>query len=251
MARRYRGVLFDLFGTLIEFDVGRLPPLRIGDREIHSTVGALDALLAEWVPGVTPETFFPLLMSVSDEMARVRVYDNVELPSRERFRRALERAGCDDDRLIEASVHLSRAHMKMIGASTVTPPAHVELLRGLRPAYRIGLVSNFDDTAGGYDILMQHDLVQYLDTVIISEALGLRKPHPALFRAGLRGLGLGADEVLFVGDTFGQDVLGARAAGIDVAWIDVAGTGVPDGAPAPQWVVRTLPEVAAILDGAR
>lgn len=260
MAARYRGVLFDLFGTLIEFETRRLPPLRIGDAEIHSTVGALADLLTEWVPGQTPETFFPALVSVSDEMARARAYDHVELPSRERFRRALERVGCDDDRIAEASIHLSRAHMAMIAQATYLPSAHLELLKGLRPTHRLGLVSNFDDTAAAYDILRQHDVAQYLDTVIVSEALGLRKPHPALFRAGLRGLGLRADEVLFVGDTFDQDVLGAHAAHVDVAWIDAGAArdghahrppGVPDRAPPPTFVVRGLPDVATILDPSR
>ncbi|HZP43823.1 MAG TPA: HAD family hydrolase [Candidatus Binatia bacterium] len=248
--RRYRGVLFDLFGTLIEFDTRRLPALRLGEEDIRSTVGGLGELLAEWVPGTTPERFFEVLVSVSDEMARVRAYDHVELPSRERFRRALERVGCDDAKIAEAAVHLSRAHMAMIAAATRLPPAHAELLKGLRPGHRIGLVSNFDDTAAAYDILRQHDLPQFLDSVIVSEALGLRKPHPALFRAGLRDLGLAPADVLFVGDTFGQDVVGAQAAGLDVAWIDAAGTGVPDGAPAPTFAVRALPEIAAILDAA-
>ena len=54
-------------------------------------------------------------------------------------------------------------------------------------------------------------------------------------------------EVLVVGDTFAEDVAGARAAGLDAAWIDAHGRGVPDGEPAPRWVVRALPELAAVL----
>ena len=250
MPAPYRGVLFDLFGTLVTFDVQRLPELDSGGERVRSTIGGLRDVLAEWVPGVSPVTFWQALLSVSEEMARTRAYDHVELPSRERFRRALERVGCDE-RVAEAAVHLSRAHMALIAASTACPPAHVALLEALRPHYRLGLVSNFDDTGTAYDILLRHDIARYLDTVVVSEALGLRKPHPALLRAALRGLDLPADAVVFVGDTYAEDVTGARAAGVDVVWIDTHGRGVPAGHPDPWRIVRALPELATLLDAQR
>jgi FMN phosphatase YigB (HAD superfamily) len=247
MAVRYRGVLLDLFGTLIAFDARRIPEMMVGAECVRTTVGGLTGLLAEWVPDVAPEDFFGALLSVSDEMARARAYDHVELPSRERFRRALERVGCDDAMLAEAAVHLSRAHMAVIAGATVFPPSHAALLDTLRARYRLGVVSNFDDTAAAYDILQRHGIARYLDTVVVSEALGLRKPHPALMRVGLRGLAIGPEEALFVGDTYREDVAGARGAGIDAAWIDAHGTGVPDGMLPPRYVLRALPELGAIL----
>src|SRR5215813_3274084 len=124
MAGRYRGILFDLFGTLITFDPARLPELDAPGGPVRTTVAGLGGLLAEWAPGVALATFWQALLAVSDEMARARAYDHIELPSRERFRRALERVGCDDDRQAEAAAHLSRAHMALIVDTTVFPPAH-------------------------------------------------------------------------------------------------------------------------------
>jgi putative hydrolase of the HAD superfamily len=155
--------------------------------------------------------------------------DLVELPSRERFRRALERVGCEDGVRDEAAIHLSRAHMAAIADATVFPAEHAAL-SPRSPRYRIGVVSNFDDTATAYEILIRHGILAQVDTVVISEAVGLRKPHPALVRVGLDALGLPAPEVLFVGDTFGEDVAAAHAAGVDAAWIDVRGEGTPDTA---------------------
>src|SRR5437667_219503 len=168
MAAPYRGVLFDLFGTLVAFDAGRLPELEVEGVRHRTAVGGL-------------------------------------------------------------------------------APAHAELLAALRPRYRLGLVSNFDDTGAAYDILGRHGIARSLDTVVISEGVGLRKPHPAVARAGLRGLGLAAGEVLLVGDTWGEDVAGARAAGLEAAWIDAHGHGVPEGADPPRYVLRALPELAALL----
>jgi len=245
--RPYRGILFDLFSTLILFDRDRLPEMEIGGRRQRTTVANLGSLLARWAPGVSREDFLQSIITVSDEMARARRDDLVELPSRERFRRALERVGCDDGARDEAAVHLSRAHMAAIADATVFPDTHAALLAALRSRYRIGVVSNFDDTATAYDILVRHGILPQVDTVVVSEAIGLRKPHPALVRVGLDGIGLAAHEVLFVGDTFAEDVAGAHAAGVDVAWIDARGEGPPAlGRPA-EYTIRALPELASIV----
>jgi len=247
MAAPYRGVLFDLFGTLVTVDADRLPELELDGVRHRTKMGALAPALAAWVPGVSLADFARALRAVSDELARARAVDHVELPSRERFRRALGRVGCADDVLAEAAVDLSRAHMALVAAATVLPPAHAELLAALAPGYRLGVVTNFDDTATAYAILVRHGIARAFDTVVISEGVGLRKPHPAVARAGLRGLGLAAGEVLLVGDTWGEDVAGARAAGLEAAWIDAHGHGVPEGADPPRYVLRALPELAALL----
>src|SRR5262249_10292318 len=125
--------------------------------------------------------------------------------------------------------------------------AHASLLAALRTRYRLGLVSNFDDTGAAYDILLRHGIAGHFDTVIVSEALGLPKPHPAVIRAGVRGLGLDGADVLLVGDACVGAAGGARAAGIDSAGIDARGCGVPDGEESPRWVLRSLPELSAVL----
>jgi HAD superfamily hydrolase (TIGR01549 family) len=243
----YRGVLLDLFGTLITFDPSRLPEVEIDGKRIRTTVAALTPLLAEWVPGTTPGEFLQAILAVSDEMAQARANDLVELPSRERFRRALERVGCDGANLAEAAVHMSRSHMRGIAAATVLPPAHATLLASLVARFRLAVVSNFDDSTTACDILMRHGIAPHLSTIVISEGLGLRKPHPALMRTACHGLELAPHETLMVGDTFAEDVLGAHAAGVDAVWIDAAGKGVPTGAQPPRFIVREFPELAAIL----
>lgn len=244
---RYRGILLDLFGTLVTFDATRLPEIEVNGKRIRTTVAALAPLLAEWVPGVTPTEFLQAIFTVTEEMERARVDDLVELPSRERFRRALERVGCEDTRLAEAAVHLSRSHMRGIAAATVFPPAHAALLTTLAAHYRLAVVSNFDDSTTACDILTRHGIAPRLRATVISEGIGLRKPHPAVLRTACRGLETAREETLMVGDTFAEDVAGAHAAGVDAVWIDATGKGVPAGAAPPRFVVRELPEIAAIL----
>ena len=249
MAGRYRGMLFDLFGTVITFDAGRLPELTVLGERVRSTVGGLGDRLADWVPDTSPAEFWRALMTVSETMARVRAEDHVELPSRERFRRALELVGCEDERMLEAAVDLSRAHMAMIVHTTVLPPGHRGVLEAARARGPVALVSNFDDTGSVYDILRRHGIIGYFDTVVVSEAVGLRKPEPALVRIALRSLELDPTDALLVGDTFEEDVAAARGAGVDTAWIDRHGSGVPSGASPPTYVLRALTDVLPILEG--
>src|SRR5438445_11435286 len=139
MPAPYRGALFDLFGTLVGFEAGRLPELEVDGVRHRTTVGGLGPAFAEWVPGVSLADFAHALLVVSDELARARAVDHVELPSRERFRRALARVGCAPGALSEAAASLSRAHMALTAAAPVRPPAHAEFLAALRPRYRLGL----------------------------------------------------------------------------------------------------------------
>jgi len=68
------------------------------------------------------------------------------------------------------------------------------------------------------------DLVR---TVLTSARVGVRKPHPAMYEAVLRQLGVPADErgrVLFVGDSLTADVEGPRGFGMRAVLLDRKGS---------------------------
>jgi FMN phosphatase YigB (HAD superfamily) len=245
---RDRGILFDLFGTLVLPDADRLPRLRIGDASVPSTLPELAGLLARYAPGVELVTFWHALAAVSEEVARRRARDHVEEASRHRFRRALARVGCDQRACEEGGAALARAHHRTLGAATVLPPAHIALLDEVRHTHRLAVVSNFDDTGGAYDILHRHGILARIDAVVVSESLGVRKPHPLIVETALHLLDLPPAAALLVGDSFGEDVGAAHAAGVDAAWIDQPGVGVPPGARPPRFVLRTLPGLRGVLD---
>src|SRR5262245_7110620 len=242
---RYQAVLLDLFGTLVVSEPASLSVMEIGGAPVRTTLGALAPLLESYAPGVRLEVFWHALAAVSDEMLHRRARDHVEEPSRERFRRALARVGCDARACGEGGAALARAR----GAAAVRPEAHAAVLDGLRGDYRLAVVSNFDDTGGAYDILQRHGILGRVDAVVISESIGLRKPHPLLVHTALHLLDAPPDAALMVGDTFAEDVAAAHAAGVDAAWIDREGRGVPAGAVPPRFVLQGLPDLAGVLSG--
>ncbi|MFD3444692.1 HAD family hydrolase [Microbacteriaceae bacterium 4G12] len=66
------------------------------------------------------------------------------------------------------------------------------------------------------------------DVVCTSEALGVAKPDPQAFATLCSRLGVPPAEVLFVGDDYRADILGARAAGLRTYFVDRSGDGRED-----------------------
>jgi len=85
-----------------------------------------------------------------------------------------------------------------------------------RHELKIGLVSNGQRDLEEFAI---HHLLE-VDAVIGSKTHGHVKPHPSIFVAALRALGVGPDETAMVGDSYEDDIEGARALGIRAILLD-------------------------------
>jgi HAD superfamily hydrolase (TIGR01509 family) len=64
------------------------------------------------------------------------------------------------------------------------------------------------------------NVLAYFDTITISSDVGFIKPHPEIFRRTLRKSTLRPDEVVFVGDTYQQDIIGAKRVGLKTVWLN-------------------------------
>ena len=58
-----------------------------------------------------------------------------------------------------------------------------------------------------------------VDAVVISEELGVAKPDPRIFEHAMDRIGAVATDSLFVGDNSEADILGAKGAGMQAAWL--------------------------------
>ena len=84
--------------------------------------------------------------------------------------------------------------------------------RGLR----LGLICNTGRTPGRMLrlVLERLSLVSSLRVLSFSDELGLRKPHPEIFRRTLEALGVRPEEAVHIGDDVTTDVAGARGVGM-------------------------------------
>jgi HAD superfamily hydrolase (TIGR01549 family) len=108
--------------------------------------------------------------------------------------------------------------MKYISIDTQAVKVILELKRR---NYRLAIVSNM--MLPGKLLmakLQQARLLAYFDPVTVSSDVGFIKPHPEIFRRTLMQVKLKPDEVVFVGDTYRQDIVGAKHAGLRTVWLN-------------------------------
>jgi putative hydrolase of the HAD superfamily len=83
--------------------------------------------------------------------------------------------------------------------------------------------------------------------VIISADTGYRKPNPLIFKKILDAMRLEPADILFVGDTPLDDVLGSKGVGMHSAWINRRNRELPEGIPQPDITILDLAELPAAL----
>jgi putative hydrolase of the HAD superfamily len=144
-----------------------------------------------WVPGTIEEIEYPGLV-----------------------RRLLADFGVEisDD---ELGRYLEAEHLAWDPARILAAHTH-PLLESLRAqGLKLGLVSNaFDPGWLLHRDLQQMGLEERLDFSVFSSELGVRKPHPAIFRRALEALDVEPERALFVGDRLYEDVRGAAELGM-------------------------------------
>ncbi len=92
-------------------------------------------------------------------------------------------------------------------------------LATLKGKFRLGILSNC--TALVYSVVRQRfKLEDNFDAVVTSFQLGRLKPDKAAFLAAMNSLGLNRDQVIFVGDSFKDDVRAAENLGLNSVMID-------------------------------
>jgi putative hydrolase of the HAD superfamily len=88
--------------------------------------------------------------------------------------------------------------------------------------FLLGLGSNYDERL--WPVLAGFPELSLLrDRVLISAAVGVRKPGAGFFREAARAAGCDVSQVLFVGDDYGNDYEGAAAAGLPAVLLDPQG----------------------------
>ncbi len=92
---------------------------------------------------------------------------------------------------------------------------------------RIGLISNWDMRLR--KLLDEIGVLENVHSVVISAECGIEKPTADIFHLSLAELGVAPAETVHVGDTWLDDVVGARNAGMMPVWFNPSERAFPDG----------------------
>ena len=225
-AVRYEAVLFDFFGTLVEYQPDRA---RLEYPRSHR-------LLSSWGHSLTHQTF-------------ITQWDHASANLELRAAASFEEFTMADAALafsLTCDLQLSPDRCQELGSTFVTEwQQHIrpidgvaELLARLARSVRLGIVSNTNDAAMVPSILRSMGVADAFEVVVLSVSHGYRKPHPSIYRAALDHLGCPAEQVAFVGDSYDADYIGAELAGMTAYLID----------PRAAYDVPSAVRLASVLD---
>ena len=88
-----------------------------------------------------------------------------------------------------------------------------------KQGYKIGIISNAGDANNAHRLINRNHLRRYMDGILISAEIGVRKPSPLIFKMALDQLGGSPADAVMVGDTLRADILGAKQIGMAAIWI--------------------------------
>jgi HAD superfamily hydrolase (TIGR01509 family) len=99
------------------------------------------------------------------------------------------------------------------------PDAETTLRDAHARGFRLGVLSNWPYAPTIERYVEQREWGPYLRAVVVSQRVGVIKPHPAIFATTADRLGLQPSALLHVGDDWAADVVGAHGAGWRSAYL--------------------------------
>ena len=141
---------------------------------------------------------------------------------------------------------IARAYMNFLSNSAFLFDGTLALLETLHRSHKIGLVTNGLKEAQRKRLALS-GADKYMDSVAVSDELGIQKPDPGIFAYAMKEAGH-ADKAatLVIGDSLTSDIQGGINFGIDTCWFNPKGLSA-DGGITPTYEIRSLSELIQLL----
>lgn len=202
-------ILFDFFGTLVEYSASRTEQ---GFPRTHR-------LLRELGADLTYQGFLADWSLVAAEYDRRSERDYQEYSMVEVGAAFLTRVLGREPAYASVEAYVDQ-YLAEWNTGVRYLPAVGRLIEELATTYRLAVVTNTHHARLVTDHLAAMGLSSRFDAVITSVEVGWRKPHPRIYAAALDALGVPASAAVFIGDSYAPDFHGPRQAGIRAFLID-------------------------------
>ena len=137
-------------------------------------------------------------------------------------RRRLIALGASEEWAMEVAPNISVHMGEFYKPESIVPEDVRRALPQLKEAgYILGVISNRDKPF--QDVLDDHGISEFFDFSMAAGEVNVWKPDPGIFEHGLKRVKLGAKEVIYVGDNYYADIVGARSAGLQPILYDPLG----------------------------
>ena len=123
----------------------------------------------------------------------------------------------------------------------------VPLVKESSRRFKVGVVSNGlpDVQYRKLDTLGLHDIFA---CIVLSEEIGIRKPDPGIFHHAADLLRVQPSECLYIGDSYGSDIVGAKAVGMSTCWFCRDASYPENAVIHTDYVVNSLEELRQIIE---
>ncbi len=122
---------------------------------------------------------------------------------------------------------------------------NAQLLRRLKPFYRLGVISNFYGNVVA--LCREAALADSLDVILDSAEIGVSKPDPEIFRIALAKLDLAPALAIFIGDSYERDIVPARQLGMKTIWLKGPNPRIPENVEPADFEISSLMELGSIV----
>ncbi len=232
----YKGVIFDWAWTLLDLGSEEDEPAFFNMMAFLSSRGFHESDLSS-AYGESKKLFREQILTSRESLQEAH-YENVLNYI------ALERGWeLSEDTKVEAL----KVYYRDIFAQRKVYPQAIPTLQKLKEAgIKLGLVSN--TTNPGFIKNLEREqfgLAPYFDFAIYSSEVPFRKPHPSIFYLAQKRMDFVPEKILFVGDSYEADIVGAHEVGMATAWLNRENREQPAG-PIPDYQLAELDELLTI-----
>lgn len=153
------------------------------------------------------------------------------------------------------TVNVARALSAFFAFSEKTwrlmPHVHDTLRQLQGGGYKMAIISNAADNANVQRLIDNAQLRSYFDPILVSAAVGIRKPNPRIFDPVIKAWDILPNEIVMIGDTLGADILGAKHANMKSIWVTMQADTPYNHAHretiAPDAICESLDQLPAII----
>lgn len=200
--KTYEHVFFDLDRTLWHFEENSRKVLLdiYNDFELSKHIEFEDDFIEQYY------IFNELLW----ERYRENKIEKDELRS-ERFNLTLKHFKVVNSKLAD---EIGNYYVEHSPLQTILLPHTIEVLTYLSSKYRLHIITNgFEEVQ--HIKLRESKIDHYFDQLIFSEKVGVKKPHPLIFKNALKNSGATVQNSIMIGDDFYADIYGAQRVKMD------------------------------------
>jgi len=197
-----KAISFDADGTLWDFE-------KVMRHSLHHILRELEKLDSGAADMLDIEKMIKIRNEVADKLkGKVTNLEDIRL---EAFRQTLRDIDRPDDALAS---HLNQVYLKHRFEDIKLFNDVLPALKALRGKYTLGILSN------GNSYPERCGLEGMFQFVVFSQDCGVEKPNPRLFQIAVEKAECSKQQLVHVGDSLQDDVMGAINVGIKCVWLN-------------------------------